>query len=194
MKRMSLIVLPILAVAILTLCHGATADIISGSETVDYKYDATSQGGTWAKTIDAGAYGSPQWLQSFFPGEEWIYIPDLGQTGNVEHLWFEVQWQSPPSTQPSAPTVWVPQGSLATVAGGTNPVQVENGYVWEWTIDPQPGQHLLEIPATFSWNQVTGIEIASSRTLVPEPSMLVLMGSMGTLALVRLGWKRKRAR
>lgn len=75
MKRMSLIVLPILAVAILTLCHGATADIISGSETVNYKYDATSQGGTWAKTIDAGVYGSPQWLQSFFPGEEWIYIP-----------------------------------------------------------------------------------------------------------------------
>ena len=110
----------------------------------------------------------------------------------MKDFWLEMQWQNDLAVPTTAPTLWVPQGYTAAVDG--NPTHVDNGWVWEWTITPQPNGEIVDIPAsywTIAGNNVAQIIVASK--CVPEPSTLALLASMGAVAFVGLGWKRRRA-
>jgi hypothetical protein len=189
MKRTSQIMLPIATIAIFAFCSYASADLIPAS--VDYEYSATQQNGTWTELVDPGNYGSPSWFTLPFSADQWVGIPNSAQPSKVKHFWLEVQWQND-LTAPPDPLLWAAQGY--TITGGANPVHVNNGYVWEWTITPQPNSEMLEFNTAFPWisanNHVTNIVVASK--CVPEPSTLALLVSMGAVAFVGLGWKRRR--
>ncbi len=184
MKRAVPIFLAMWAIAVLAPCNSALADII-GVGAVDYQYHATAQGGTWTDVSDPG-YGAPEWFTIPFSPDQWIAVPNQEQPNKVKELWLQVQWGAG-STVPPNPIVWTAQGF--TVAGGTNPTHVDNTYVWEWTITPQPGAEVFQIPASFPWADVTGIDIATK--CVPEPSTIVGLVTSGLFGLI-LVWRRRK--
>ena len=198
MKRMSLIVLPIVALVVLAFCNAATADLIpTNLANVDYEYSTTSttQNIPWSVGTDPGNLGSPLLFTTPINTDEWVSVPNQAQSNKMKEFWLEVQWQDDLNDPPNDPPVlWVPQGYTAAADGAPVHDVVNNGWVWEWTITPQPNREMVDIPSSF-WNvdnEVTKLIVASK--CVPEPSMLALMASLGTLALVRLGWKRRMAR
>jgi hypothetical protein len=184
MKRMALVLLAMSAVAVLSLCTCASADIIGVTDVPDYQYHADAKNAQWGKVIDPGLYGAPDWFVLPFSPDQWIAIPNLEQLDKVKHLWFQVE-VDPGTTIQTNPLAWASQGF--TVTGGTNPTHIGNAYVWEWTISPQPPNEFLQISASFPWSHVHGIDVASK--CVPEPSTLIL-GGCGLVGLI-LVWRRR---
>jgi hypothetical protein len=190
MKRAILVFLGMGAIAALSLCNCASAEII-GVGPVDYQYHAAGLNGTWTEVSDPG-YGPPEWymLPPYVSQDQWIYVPNLERLDMVKELWLEVQYEPGSPAPTNNPVVWAAQGF--TVAGGTNPAFYpdSNTYVWAWTITPQPGSEIFDFAPSFSWAGVTGIDIASK--CVPEPSTLVGLVTCGLLGLV-LAWRRRKA-
>jgi hypothetical protein len=187
MKRTVLALLAMSAVAVLSLCTCASADIIGVTEVPDYQYHASVQNGTWAEVLDPG-YGAPDWFTLPFSLDQWIAIPNQERLDEVKTLWFQVEVE-PGTTIDVDPLAWASQGF--TVTGGTDPTRVEEAghtyYVWEWTITPQPDSEFLQISNLFPWSNVIGIDVATK--CVPEPSTLILAGC-GLFGLI-LVWRRR---
>jgi hypothetical protein len=185
--RRTVLFLAVWSVALLGLCSFASAGILGVAE-VDYQYHAGSQGGAWTKVADPG-YGAPEWFKVPFSDEQWVSIPNQQRLDKVKYLWLQVEWDNQPQLPPN-PVAWAPQDF--SVTGGTNPTFIANGhptYVWQWVITPQPKAEFIEFPLTFPWNGVVGIDVATR--CVPEPSVLVGLGSMGLVGLFLL-WRRRR--
>jgi hypothetical protein len=172
--------------AFLGLCSFASAGVIPVD--VDYQYHAAAVGGPWTQVKDPG-YGAPEWFTIPFSQEQWLSIPNQQRLDKVKLLYLEVQWDNQPPVPPD-PIAWAPQGF--TVTGGTNPAYIVNGhptYVWQWVITPQPKAEFLEFPASFPWNGVVGLDVATK--CVPEPTALVGLAGMGLVGLLWL-WRRRK--
>jgi hypothetical protein len=183
MKRRAMFLLAMSAVAVLSLGTYVSADIIGVADVPDYQYHASGKNAPWVPVVDPG-YGAPEWFTLPFSPDQWIAIPNLERLDQVKTLWFQVEVE-PGTTIQTNPLAWAAQGF--TVTGGTSPTVVNNTYVWQWTITPQPANEFLQISASFPWSHVRGIDVASK--CVPEPSTLILAGC-GLVGLI-LVWRRR---
>ena len=190
MKPATLCIASVCVLACLGLCTHASADIM-GVGPVDYQYHAAAEGGGWTEVADPG-FGSPSWFTFPFGSDAWIAIPSQQQLDKATNVWLQVQWQAAPPVPPNS-LLWIPQGFAAT--GGGNPQQYQQQntytYVWEWTITPQPGSEVIDIPATFPWSGVMGIDVAAQT--VPEPSAIIGLTSAGLVGLATI-WRRRKQR
>ena len=168
------------------LCSLASAEIMGVGE-VEYQYQSFGQNSSWEMVTDPG-YGIPEWFTIPFSRDQWIAIPNLERLDQVKKCWLQVEWNDTNPVLPLNPIMWTSQGF--TVTGGTNPSQLGNAYVWEWTITPQPGSEMIQIPASFPWADVVKISVASN--CVPEPSTIMILGSLGLFGLL-LVWRRRKA-
>jgi hypothetical protein len=186
MKRTLPVFLTTCTIVALALCNCVSAEIIPAAA-VDYQYHASAQGGAWTEVTDPG-YGPPEWFTIPFSRDTWLAVPNQEQLDKVKDVWLQVQWEPSIVVVPVNPVVWVPQGF--TAAGGTNPIQSNNTYIWNWTITPQPGQEVLQFQVSFPWTGVTGMDVATR--CVPEPSTIVGLVTSGLFGLL-LVWQRRKA-
>jgi hypothetical protein len=184
MRRAVPVCLAMWVLVVVALCNCASAGIM-GVASVDYQYHVAAKGGTWT-VVGTPGYEAPEWFTIPTSRDQWIAIPNQDQSGEATQLWFQVQWDSA-AVVPANPVVWVPQG--VAVTGGTSPTHVGNAYVWEWTITPQSGSEVLQIPSSFPWAGVTGMDIAARS--VPEPSAIVGLVTSGLCGLLMV-WRQKK--